>query len=111
MQGQTFWRIVQFDCRESRFFSEFPCSEDFLYNNNVLNYVPQEFKPEVLTTRSRAETATVKRRLEMEKEMEKHERERIQTARPGDLFEGQQLPPSPATRFDFNMVKIKKCKS
>lgn len=50
----------------------------------------QEFHPDVLTTRSRAETATMKRRLEMEKDMERHERERILTARPEDL-EGEGL--------------------
>lgn len=50
----------------------------------------QEFRPEVLATRTRAETATMKRRHEMEKEMERHELERILTARPEDL-EGEEL--------------------
>lgn len=61
----------------------------------------QEFEPEILTTRSRAETATMKRRREMEKEIERHERERIQTARPEDLEYEPSLP-----SVDLTMVYI-----
>lgn len=61
----------------------------------------QEFRPDILTTRSRGETATMKRRLEMEKEIERNERERIQTARPEDL----ESVPSPAST-EGNVVNM-----
>ena len=43
----------------------------------------QDFTPEILTSRSRAESFALARREVMEKEIEVHERERIQTARKG----------------------------
>eukprot|EP00731_Ephydatia_muelleri_P030425 Em0021g948a len=42
----------------------------------------KDFQPEILQTRSRAETATLRRRKEMEVEMEQHELERSQSAPP-----------------------------
>lgn len=63
---------------------------------------PQEFKPEILTMRSRAEMATVKRRMEMAKEIERHERERIQTARPEDL---EQVPSPASTELEGYLVR------
>ena len=44
----------------------------------------QEFVPEILPTKSRTETATLQRRKQMQKEIEQHERERLETARPGE---------------------------
>lgn len=59
----------------------------------------QGFRAEVLTTRSRAETATMKRRQEMEEEIERHDRERLLTARPEDLE--QEYVPSPTSAQDI----------
>ena len=46
--------------------------------------VCQDFVPEILPTKSRTETATLQRRKQMQKEIEQHERERLETARPGE---------------------------
>lgn len=46
--------------------------------------------------------ATVKRRMEMEKEIERHERERIQTARPEDL---EQVPSPASTELEGYLVR------
>ena len=45
----------------------------------------------------------MRRRLEMEKEMERHERERIQTARPGEL---EKEPSPPITCADGNFILV-----
>ena len=44
----------------------------------------QDFVPEILPTKSRTETATLQRRKQMQKEIEQHEKERLETARPGE---------------------------
>ena len=53
----------------------------------------QDFVPEILPTKSRTETATLKRRKEMEIQIQKNERERLETARPEETE--RQNTPSP----------------
>ena len=47
-------------------------------------FLCQDFVPEILPTKSRTETATLQRRKQMQKEIEQHEKERLETARPGE---------------------------
>ena len=67
-------------------------------------YPFQDFVPEILPTKSRTEMATLKRRKEMEIQIQQNERERLETARPEETERRNTPSPVQAEPTDSSQV-------